>query len=156
MSTREAPWRAVLDTDGSTYTIHEHAPAHSVAERKALPFPWSQAVKTLAFTTPQLPLVLVALCAVDRVDFARLARELGVSRSQLRSSDADVLAAEGLVLGGVPPVSHRAGVPCLIDTAVIESGGPVYCGAGSADRTLQVEPAVLARLPRARVTQLRR
>jgi len=40
MSTREAPWQSVLDADGGAYTIHEHAAAHSVAERQALPFPW--------------------------------------------------------------------------------------------------------------------
>ncbi|MER7468105.1 YbaK/EbsC family protein [Streptomyces sp. NPDC097981] len=156
MSTPETPWRAILDADGSTYTVHEHAAAHSVAERQALPFPWSQAVKTLAFTTPENPLLLVALRADDRVDLARLAGAIGASRSQLRAADTGLLSAEGLAPGGIPPVSHRPGVPCLIDTAVIESGQPVYCGAGSADRTLQVQPAVLARLPRAQVTLLRR
>ncbi|MFG2501507.1 YbaK/EbsC family protein [Streptomyces sp. NPDC048441] len=155
-STGEAAWRSVLDADGGAYTVHEHAPAHSVAERQALPFPWSQAVKTLAFTTADTPLLLVALRAEDRIDFARLAAAVGASRSQLRATDAEALGAEGLVPGGIPPVSHRPGVPCWIDTAVIEVGQPVFCGAGSADRTLQVEPAVLARLPRAHVTQLRR
>ncbi|TVL91234.1 YbaK/EbsC family protein [Streptomyces sp. SAJ15] len=156
MSTHEAPWQAVLDADGSAYTIHEHAPAHTVAERQALPFPWSQAVKTLAFTTPEIPLLLVALRANDRVDFARLATAVGTSRSQLRAAGADLLSQEGLAPGGIPPISHRPGVPCLIDTAVTESDQPVYCGAGSADRTLHVHPAVLAQLPRAHVAVLRR
>ncbi|MEV6202496.1 YbaK/EbsC family protein [Streptomyces sp. NPDC051771] len=154
MSTTEAPWRAVLDTDGCPYTVHEHAAAHSVAERQALPFPWSQAVKTLAFTTPEVPLLLVALRAEDRVDFARLAAVLGTSRSRLRTADVAVLATEGLVPGGVPPVSHRPGVPCLVDAAVAEPDRSVYCGAGTADRTLQIDSAVLARLPRAQVASL--
>ncbi|WP_158103970.1 YbaK/EbsC family protein [Streptomyces carpinensis] len=147
----------MLDADSSAYTVHEHAAAHSVAERKALPFPWSQAVKTLAFTTAQFPLLLVALRADDRVDFTRLVAAAGTSRSQLRTAEPDLLTAEGLAPGGIPPISHRPGVPCLIDTAVVESGHPsVYCGAGSAARTLQIPPAVLARLPRAHVTLLRR
>ncbi|MZD06534.1 hypothetical protein GTW43_15720 [Streptomyces sp. SID5785] len=154
--TREAAWRAALDRDGAAYTVHAHTPAHSVAERQALPFPWSRAVKTLAFTTADTPLLLVALRAVDRIDFARLAAAAGTSRSQLRATDAATLDAEGLVPGGIPPISHRSGVLCLIDATVIELEGPVFCGAGTADRTLQVEPAVLARLPRARVTELRR
>ncbi|MCB5167017.1 YbaK/EbsC family protein [Streptomyces bambusae] len=154
MNTPEALWRAVLDTDGCTYAVHTHAPAHSVAERQALPFPWSQAVKTLAFTTPDVALLLVVLRAEDRVDFARLAAVLGTSRSRLRPADPELLAAEGLVPGGVPPVSHRPGVPCLIDTAVAEADGPVYCGAGTADRTLQLDSAVLVRLPRARVASV--
>ncbi|MGS2587959.1 YbaK/EbsC family protein [Streptomyces hebeiensis] len=58
--------------------------------------------------------------------------------------------------GGVPPVSHRPGVPCLIDAAVANPGRPVYCGAGSADRTLQINSADLARLPRAQVGALSR
>ncbi|AZM93865.1 hypothetical protein D1J60_35755 (plasmid) [Streptomyces sp. W1SF4] len=95
MSTLEAPWRAVLDADGCPYTVHEHAAAHSVAERQSLPFRWSQAVKTLAFTAPDNPLLLVALRAQDRVDFARLAAVLGTSRSRLRTADAALLAAEG-------------------------------------------------------------
>ncbi|MEV7426645.1 MULTISPECIES: YbaK/EbsC family protein [unclassified Streptomyces] len=156
MSTPEASWRAVLDADGCAYTVHAHAAAHSVAERQALPFPWTQAIKTLAFTTPDTPLLLVALRAQDRVDFARLASATGTSRSRLRPADAGPLAAEGLVPGGIPPVSHRPGVPCLIDTAVAEPARPVYCGAGSADRTLQIDSAVLARLPRARMTSVSR
>lgn len=156
MSTPETPWRAVLDADGCPYTVHEHAAAHSVAERQSLPFPWTQAVKTLAFTTPDIPLLLVALRAEDRVDFARLAAVLGTSRSQLRTADAAVLAAEGLVPGGVPPVSHRPGVPCLIDTALAEPDRPVYGGAGTADRTLQIGSAALTRLPRAQVATLAR
>ncbi|MFI7005498.1 YbaK/EbsC family protein [Streptomyces sp. NPDC050145] len=137
MPTYEPSWRAVLDADGCAYTVHEHAAAHSVAERQALPFPWAQAVKTLAFTTPGTPLLLVALRAEDRVDFAGLAAAAGTSRSRLRTADPDLLATEGLEPGGIPPVSHRPGVPCLIDTAVAEPARPVYCGAGSADRTLQ-------------------
>ncbi|WP_175439181.1 aminoacyl-tRNA deacylase [Streptomyces vilmorinianum] len=157
MSGREAPpWQAALDADGSAYTIHEHAPAHTVAERQALPFPWEQAVKTLAFTTPEIPLLLVALRANDRVDYTRLAIAAGTSRSRLRVAGPDILGQEGLAPGGIPPISHRPGVPSLIDTAVVESDQPVYCGAGSADRTLQVHPEVLARLPRAHVTLLHR
>jgi prolyl-tRNA editing enzyme YbaK/EbsC (Cys-tRNA(Pro) deacylase) len=156
MSKHEASWQAALDTDGGAYTLHKHAPAHTVAARQALPFPWSQAVKTLAFTTPEIPLLLVALRAGDRVDFARLATAVGRSRSPLRAAGTDLLRQEGLTPGGIPPISHRPGVTCLIDTAVAESDQPVYCGAGSADRTLQVHPAVLARLPRAHVTPVRR
>jgi prolyl-tRNA editing enzyme YbaK/EbsC (Cys-tRNA(Pro) deacylase) len=156
MNTPVASWQAVLDADGCAYTVHEHAAAHSVAERQTLPFPLSQAVKTLAFTTRNIPLVLAALRAEDQVDFARLARALAVGRSQLRMADAGLLAVEGLIPGGIPPVSHRPAVPCLIDTAVAEPPRPVYCGAGSADRTLQIESAVLARLPRARVTSFSR
>ncbi|RPK56815.1 YbaK / prolyl-tRNA synthetases associated domain protein [Streptomyces sp. ADI96-02] len=156
MSTPEAPWRAVLDADGCAYTVHEHAAAHSVAERQALPFPWTRAVKTLAFTTPDTPLLLVALRAADGVDFARVAAAAGTSRSRLRPADGGLLAAEGLVPGGIPPVSHRPGVPCLIDTAVVEPARPVYCGGGSAGRTLHLDSAVLARLPRARVATVSR
>lgn len=118
MSTPEAPWQAVLDSDGCPYTVQQHAAAHSVAERQALTFPWSQAVKTLAFATSDFSLLLVVLRAEDRVDFARLAALSGTSRSRLRAADAGLLAAEGLVTGGVPPGSHRPGVPCLIDAAV--------------------------------------
>ncbi|MEC3992854.1 hypothetical protein VSR01_04555 [Actinacidiphila sp. DG2A-62] len=56
----------------------------------------------------------------------------------------------------MPPVSHRPGGPCLIDAAVADPGGPVYCGAGSADRTLEIDSADLARLPRAQVAALSR
>ncbi|MEU1783800.1 hypothetical protein ABZ545_30605 [Streptomyces abikoensis] len=70
MSRPEAPWRAVPDADGCPYAVHEYTAACSVAERKALTFPRSQAVKTLACTTPDIPLPLVALRAEDRVDSA--------------------------------------------------------------------------------------
>ncbi|MFI8221451.1 aminoacyl-tRNA deacylase [Streptomyces sp. NPDC085932] len=156
MSTPRASWRSILDRHHCAYTVHEHAPAYSIAERQALPFPWSQAVKTLALTAPETPLLLVALWATDRVDFTRLATVVGVSRAKLRRADADLLFAEGLTPGGIPPVSHRPGVLCLIDTAVVERTQPVYCGAGSAEFTLQVGSSDLARLPGAQVTRLRR
>ncbi|TXR99796.1 hypothetical protein EAO73_28200 [Streptomyces sp. col6] len=91
------------------------------------------------------------LRAEGRGDFARPAVLAGTSRSLLRAADAGLLAAVGLVPGGVPPVSHRPGVPCLIDAAVTNPSRSVYCGAGSADRTLQLNSADLARLPRAQV-----
>ncbi|MFE0378412.1 aminoacyl-tRNA deacylase [Streptomyces inhibens] len=149
-------WRAALDAAEVPYTVHEHAPALSIAERQALPFPWAQAVKTLACTTTGTPLVLVALRASDRLDFARLASALDTTRSRLRPADADLLRAEGLNPGGIAPISHRPGVPCLIDTAVTACEQPVFCGAGSAERTLEIPAAILARLPRARVVLLRR
>ncbi|MER7759216.1 YbaK/EbsC family protein [Streptomyces sp. NPDC097619] len=151
-----AGWRAVLEADGGPYTLHEHAPAHTVAERQALPFPWERAVKTLAFSTPDTPLLLVVLRAADRLDYGLLAHVVGTARSGLSPAGPELLEREGLVPGGVPPVSHRPGVPCLIDTAVAETAGAVYCGAGTADRTLDVDPTVLVRLPRARVTLLHR
>ncbi|SBT94229.1 Cys-tRNA(Pro) deacylase, prolyl-tRNA editing enzyme YbaK/EbsC [Streptomyces sp. DI166] len=156
MSAAVPPWRAVLDAHGCAYVVHEHAAAHTVAERRALPFPWSQAVKTLAFTAPEVPLLLVALRAPDRVDFARLAAAVGTSRSGLRTADAELLAAEGLVPGGIPPVSHRPGVPCLIDVAVGEPDRPVYCGGGSPARTLRIASGALAALPRARTVHVAR
>lgn len=149
-------WLEVLDADRGAYTIHEHAPAHTVAERQALPFPWERAVKTLAFTAPGVPVLLVVLRAADRLDYGLLARTAGTSRSALAPADPELLAGEGLVPGGIAPVSHRPGVPCLIDSAVAATTGPLYCGAGTAERTLEVEAAVLVRLPRARVTPLRR
>ncbi|MFI8221408.1 aminoacyl-tRNA deacylase [Streptomyces sp. NPDC085932] len=149
-------YRAVLDDSGISYTVHEHATAHSISERQALPFPWSQAVKTLAFTTDDTPLLLVALRASDRVDYNRLASVIGASRSRLRAADAEVLLAEGLIPGGIAPVSHRQALPCLIDSAVTEGEQPVFCGAGSADRTLEIDAADLARMPRAQVVLVHR
>ncbi|WP_017240870.1 aminoacyl-tRNA deacylase [Streptomyces sp. SS] len=156
MSAGTAGWREVLDADGGAYTLHEHTAAHTVAERQTLPFPWSRAVKTLAFTAPNVPLLLVALWASDRVDFNRLSDAIGVRRADVRTAGTALLGTEGLVPGGIAPVSHRPGVPILIDTAVINCRHPVFCGAGSADRTLQIQADVLARLPRARVVQVRR
>ncbi|MFK0259337.1 hypothetical protein [Streptomyces sp. NPDC090445] len=103
MSSHKALWQAVLDTDGSASVIHKHAAAHTVAERQALPFPWSRAVvKTLAFTTSDIPLLLVAPRANDRVDAVRLTRALVTSRPQLRAAGTDLLGEEAW-----PPEASR-------------------------------------------------
>jgi Cys-tRNA(Pro)/Cys-tRNA(Cys) deacylase len=144
-----------LQAAGIAFEIHEHAPAHSVAERQALPFPWERAVKTLAFTAGDA-IALVALVATDRIDMARLARTLGVSRSSLAPATPDALARLGYEPGGVAPVSPAADVRCLLDSRTCTLTQPIFTGAGTPARTLEVDANDLARLPRCEVVDISR
>ena len=144
-----------LQAAGVPFVVHEHAPAHSVAERQALPFPWERAVKTLAFTSGETT-ALVALVATDRVDMARLARALGVSRSSLAPATPEALQALGFEPGGVAPVSPDSQVRCLLDTRACALSQPIFTGAGTAARTLEVDANDLARLARCEIVDITR
>jgi prolyl-tRNA editing enzyme YbaK/EbsC (Cys-tRNA(Pro) deacylase) len=138
---------------GVPHVIHAHAPAYSVPERQALPFPWERAVKTLAFTSGAT-VALVALVATDRVDMGSLARALGVSRSSLAPATEDVLGRLGYAPGGVAPVSPEPGVRCLLDARTLALPQPVFCGAATADKTLAIDANDLARVARCEVVEI--
>ena len=58
--------------------------------------------------------VLILTSGAHRVDTARVARELGVTRRQRASADF-VREHTGQVIGGVSPIAHPAPIPTFID-----------------------------------------
>ncbi len=151
---------ALLDAirrSGSLFTVHEHAPARTVEEARGLPFDLSRLVKAIAFRTAKGALVLAALVGGARVDYAKLAAAVGVSRREISSLSPDeVQGLLGVEPGSVAPIPLRSDVLVVVDEAVLSLAPTLYCGIGRADRTLEIAPADLVRLTGARVAGLAR
>lgn len=143
----------ILAESGVPYRIHEHEPTRTVddAERN-LAFDVSRIVKTVAFQTRNGDVILSVLRGLLRVDYASLARLVGVSRRDLAAlSPEQVREKIGVDPGSVSPLSLRAEALVLIDNDVLEIHPTIYCGVGRPDRTLEVTPDVLLRVCGGRV-----
>ncbi|MDD2336756.1 MAG: YbaK/EbsC family protein [Geobacteraceae bacterium] len=138
----------ILEKSGVSYRIHEHEPTRTVddAERN-LTFDVSRIVKTVAFQTRKGDVVLSALRGLLRVDYACLARLVGVNRRDLAALSPDQVREKiGVDPGSVSPLSLRAEALLFIDDDVLDLQPTLYCGIGRPDRTLELTPDVLLRV----------
>lgn len=141
---------AFLREQGALAVIHEHAPVRTMAEAEAgLGFEPARIVKTIAFGLRGGGTVLAALRGTLRVDYARLARELGVCRRDMAAlSPGEVLLRTGVEPGGVSPLPlpRTGGMLLLLDRDVLDMGPTLFCGSGRPDRTIELSPEELLRL----------
>lgn len=146
---------AALVDAGVTYRIHEHAPSVTIQDADThLDFPVEQLLKTIAFRVKNRGWVLAALCGYAQVDYKRLAAAVGVSRDKLMRLEAEALQSElGYALGGVAPFAPNAQTQVLIDSGAM-GWKTIYCGTGRNDRTLEIDPRLLAQVAGARVVGL--
>lgn len=142
---------------GFPFTVHEHAPTRTVDEARSLPFDVSRLVKAIGFRTAAGAVVLAAIRATDRVDYARLAALAGVNRRELSSlSSGEVAALLGVEPGSVSPIPLRADALVVVDEGVLSVVPTLFCGIGRPDRTLEIAPADLVCLTAARVAAVAR
>jgi Cys-tRNA(Pro) deacylase len=112
----------------------------------------AQIVKSLVFLADAQP-VLVLASGANRVDATKLARAAGVRR--IAKADADVVRdATGFSIGGVPPVGHPKPLPVYIDRDLLDFE-IVYAAAGTPTSVFSIAPALLQRLTRGTVVELR-
>ncbi|MEU7571950.1 MULTISPECIES: YbaK/EbsC family protein [unclassified Micromonospora] len=138
----------ILDRAGATYAVATHRAIRTSDDvATLLDFPVTRSVKTLAFQGPPDTVVLAVLPGPARLDYRGLAEAVGTSRSRLRPADPAVLDALDMEPGGASPLTDADGVITVFDVAVAGMG-PVYCGSGRNDRTLQVDGRDLLRLAR--------
>ncbi len=155
---------ALLEARGAACRVHEHAPTRTIDEARAnLDFDVSRIVKTIAFQTRDGRLALAALRGTRRVDYAALARELGLSRRDLASlSPAQVRERLGVEPGSVGPLPvwpvwpEGQGIVILLDEDVLAMTPTAYCGSGRPDRTLELAPGELLRLSGGRLARFSR
>lgn len=143
---------ALVTRDGCPHGLHEHADLRTVEDARAdRRFDVARLVKTIAFATREGGLVLACLRGTLRVDYAKLAGVLGIGRRDLAALAPDaVLERLGVAPGGVSPLLPAA-LPLpetlvLVDEDVLTIAPTAYCGAGRADRTLELAPSDLLRL----------
>jgi Cys-tRNA(Pro)/Cys-tRNA(Cys) deacylase len=133
-----------LAAAGIEVVVHRHPPIRREADLHLTGLDWTAAVKTLAFALPGDGLALVGVPGPWRVRYGAIAQALGVSRSQLRPAPAERLAAQGMEPGGITPLCDDPAVVVLLDASV-PAMGRVFCGGGTAETTLEVAAADIAR-----------
>jgi Cys-tRNA(Pro)/Cys-tRNA(Cys) deacylase len=143
----------ILIESGVSCRIHEHEATRTVAEaERNLSFDVRRIVKTVAFQTRSGNVILAAVRGVLRVDYARLARLVGVNRRDLAALSPDQVREKiGVDPGSVSPLSLRSEALVLIDEDVLDIQPTLYCGAGRPDRTLELAPDVLVCISAGRV-----
>lgn len=112
----------------------------------------AQIVKSLVFLADAQP-VLVLASGANRVDATKLARAAGVR--SIAKANADVVQdVTGFSIGGVPPVGHPRPLPVYIDRDLLDFE-IVYAAAGTPTSVFSIAPALLQRLTRGTVVDLR-
>jgi Cys-tRNA(Pro)/Cys-tRNA(Cys) deacylase len=146
---------AVLQARGVTFTIHEHAPLHTVADaRSHLLFPLERLLKAVTFKHKAGGWILAGVRGPDRVDYRKLAAAAETRRADLVPlSPVEVAEVFGVEPGCVSPVVLRTDVQILLDSHLPETGA-IFCGAGRPDRTLEIALADLVQLTGARTVPL--
>jgi Cys-tRNA(Pro)/Cys-tRNA(Cys) deacylase len=142
-----------VEGSGVPFTLHEHAPARTVADAEQnLSFGAGRIVKTVAFRIRNGGLVLAALRGAKRVDYSRLAPLVGVNRRDLKPlSPEEVREFLGVEPGSVSPVMSPDGATLCIDDDVLTIQPTIYCGIGRSDRTLEITANDLVRLADGRI-----
>jgi Cys-tRNA(Pro) deacylase len=112
----------------------------------------AQIVKSLLFLADAQP-VLVLASGANRVDTTKLARAAGV-RAIAKANAAVVHDVTGFTIGGVPPVGHSQPLPVYIDRDLLDFE-TVYAAAGTPTSVFPIAPALLQRLTRGTVIDLR-
>lgn len=125
----------------STRTVDDAAQAVGCAA--------GQIAKSIVFVCDGEPVVCVASGA-RRVDPARVCEALDCAEARPASA-AEVRAATGFAVGGVPPFSH--GLPVLFDEALLGYDS-VWAAGGDGHTVFRTSPQELARCSEARVVAL--
>src|SRR4051794_14448487 len=88
------------------FKIHRHDPIVSFEDAKAtLPFDPGLMVKGLAFALQDGHIAIVALRAVDRASYKKIADAIGIRRSDLRMASPEELEKQlDMQVGGVAPI----------------------------------------------------
>jgi prolyl-tRNA editing enzyme YbaK/EbsC (Cys-tRNA(Pro) deacylase) len=102
----------------------------------------AQIVKSLVFIADGRPVVAL-LSGVDRLDADRLGSALGASAVR-RANAAEVRAATGFAIGGIPPIGHAQPLTVLMDRRLLVFD-VVWAAAGLPDASFAVDPQALLR-----------
>jgi prolyl-tRNA editing enzyme YbaK/EbsC (Cys-tRNA(Pro) deacylase) len=118
--------------EASTATVEQAA--------EAVGCPTGQIAKSLVFVADGDPVLCIASGA-HRVETDRLADVLDVAEVR-QATPAEVRAATGFAIGGVPPFGH--GLPVVLDEVLLEHE-LVWAAGGDGHSLFTVDPRELAR-----------
>lgn len=101
-------------------------------------FDTNKIVKTLAFKIEQ-EIILIALLGKDKLDYKKLSQILGIKRNQLKMLSTEEVENLGFEIGGVCPIIESKKAKVILDTK-IKNMEYIYCGMGTKDRTMKINP----------------
>jgi prolyl-tRNA editing enzyme YbaK/EbsC (Cys-tRNA(Pro) deacylase) len=127
--------------DASTRTVKDAALAVGCDE--------GEIAKSIVFVCDGDPIVCVT-SGKHRIDVDKLADTLDCAEVR-QASAAEVRAATGYAIGGVPPCGHD--LPVIFDAALLDHER-VWAAAGDAHSLFEVDPRALADCVRARVAAI--
>ncbi len=134
----------VVELPASTRTSAEAAAAVGTTPARI--------AKSLVFLADDGQVVLVVASGTNRVDVAKVTREVG---KPVRLADADtVKRLTGFTIGGVPPLGHDTQPLTIIDRDLLRFEA-VWAAAGTPHAVFSVAPADLVRATGARVAEVR-
>ena len=149
----------VLVQAGVPHTLHPYAPeqatdqGHGAAAVAALGADPRQVFKTLV-TRVDGVLTVAVVPVSGTLDLKALATAAG-GRKAVMADPADAQRATGYVLGGISPLGQRTALPTVVDSSALDLT-TVLVSAGKRGLQLELPPADLVRLTRARTAAIGR
>ncbi|MGZ4569851.1 MAG: Cys-tRNA(Pro) deacylase [Blastococcus sp.] len=147
----------LLDSAGVTYEIREYEvdpedlAAESVAAKVGLPA--EQVFKTLVARVDGV-LTVAVVPVSGSLDLKALAGAVG-GRKAVMADPGDAERTTGYVLGGISPLGQRKALPTVVDDSAL-GFGTVLVSAGRRGLQVELAPADLVRLTRARTAPIGR
>ena len=148
-----------LDKAGVAYSLHPYDPehpsdqGHGEAAVAALGADPRQVFKTLlARVDGALTVAVVPVAGM--LDLKALAAAVG-GRKAVMADPADAERATGYVVGGISPLGQRKALPTVVDDSALQFG-TVMVSAGRRGLQVELAPADLVRLTRARTAPIGR
>jgi Cys-tRNA(Pro)/Cys-tRNA(Cys) deacylase len=153
MAGRETPATRAASAAGIDFTLHEyvHDPAadsYALEAATALGLEPARVFKTLVVTVGE-ELTVCIVPAGDTLDLRALGK-----RAQMAPTDR-AERVTGYVAGGISPLGQRRALPTLLDDSAL-AFETIHVSAGRRGLEIELAPADLVALTRARVRKLRR
>jgi Cys-tRNA(Pro)/Cys-tRNA(Cys) deacylase len=153
MAAKETPATRAARAAGVAFSVHEYehdprADSYALEAATALDLDPVRVFKTLVVDAGG-DLVVCIVPAADQLDLKAAGK---------RAAMADTRRAEkvtGYVAGGISPLGQRKALPTLVDESALEHE-TVFVSAGRRGLEIELAPADLVALTRARVCRLRR
>ncbi|HZZ51530.1 MAG TPA: Cys-tRNA(Pro) deacylase [Pseudonocardia sp.] len=151
----KTPATALLDKNRVTYRLHSYShqdgQAYGPEAAQALGIAAERVFKTLVAEVDGT-LTVGVLPVTTTLDLKALAAAVGGKRAKM----AEVSAAEratGYVAGGISPLGQRKRIPLVLDSSA-SAHETVFCSAGRRGLEVELSPADLVNLTRARVAPI--
>jgi Cys-tRNA(Pro)/Cys-tRNA(Cys) deacylase len=153
MAGRETPATRAASAAGIAFTLHEYphdpgADSYALEAATALGLEPACVFKTLVVTIGE-ELTVCIVPAGDTLDLRALGK-----RAQLAPTDR-AERVTGYVAGGISPLGQRRALPTLLDDSAL-AFETIHVSAGRRGLEIELAPADLVALTRARVRKLRR
>ena len=139
------------------FTLHEyeHAPggdSWGVEAARKTGVPRARVFKTLVVALPPGELA-VAVVPVDQMLNLKLMAQASGAKKAVMAEPAEVERATGYVLGGVSPLGQKKRLPTVIHASA-EQFATIFVSGGRRGLEIELRPADLARLTRAKLAPL--